>query len=48
MKLIISATLAASAGAFARSQLAQTSNSLNAFEGEVLVDDADQERFEIL
>ena len=35
MKLIIAATLAASAVAFAPSQVAQTSTSLNAFEGEV-------------
>ena len=35
MKLIIAATLAASAAAFAPSQVAQTSTSLAAFEGEV-------------
>ena len=35
MKLIIAATLAASAAAFAPSQVAQTSTSLSAFEGEV-------------
>ena len=35
MKLIIAATLAASAAAFAPSQAAQTSTSLGAFEGEV-------------
>uniref|UniRef100_A0A7S3VB72 Uncharacterized protein n=1 Tax=Chaetoceros debilis TaxID=122233 RepID=A0A7S3VB72_9STRA len=35
MKLIIAATLAASAVAFAPSQVAQTTTSLSAFEGEV-------------
>ena len=35
MKLIIAATLAASAAAFAPSQVAQTTTSLSAFEGEV-------------
>ena len=39
MKLIIAATLAASAAAFAPSQVAQTSTSLSAFEGEVGVQD---------